>query len=210
MPTVTIGSNSVDVDGWEDTTTYNLGPAVNYNTSQIVIEGSAGNRVAFVRATGLSTIPSSAIVSDASLHFYKTNSFGGSTQTINVYRMLKPWGESTATYNTYNGVDAWFTAGALGPGSDYASTLSATATASAANDVWMTFTGAQLIADVQGMVDESYDNDGWILRQTAGSQITFPSENTGADGFRPYLTVTYSLAGTIAPKVARFLTMLNN
>ncbi len=63
-------------------------------------------------------------------------------------------------------------------------------------------TGAGLVADIQGFVDGSLSNYGWVLRRTDGSADStahvFHSASSGSSGERPYLSVTYTTSATAA------------
>jgi len=133
-----------------------------------------------------------------------------------VRRLLRDWAVGTgsgnpATWDTpdsscwtyYGGADQtanpWSTAGAYSNAEDRSDTLSATKSLPAATG-WFTISSSdascsQMVADVQGWIDGTFDNYGWIVFQYDASSTTSDwwvvNLSQKVDGTRPYLSVTY-------------------
>lgn len=153
----------------------------------------------------LSAIPAGASVTNASLTLRRTN--GGSDLTC-LHRLVSDWGEAGSTgtgtgggqpgaaqsgdatwqYTFFNN-QSWSTLGG-----DYDNISSACAAAAATT----TYTSIDLIDDVQGWVDNSGTNFGWILigdELSIGSAVGFGSREDASA--TPQLSVTY----TVTPRV---------
>lgn len=167
-----------------DTPTTNNGSGTSLNTS------SGSDETPLLRFTGLSNIPASATVTAVTLRLYLTGEvFSGNTT---FYRMLRNWVEAQTTYNVYSTGNNWSSAGALGSGTDRASSSSATLAHNAATG-YTEYSNAALVTDVQNWVNGANPNYGWQLRDSASYMFFASSE--GTNGQRPELVVTYTEAG---------------
>jgi hypothetical protein len=118
---------------------------------------------------------------------------------VNVYRVLKPWTESGATWNKYNSTTNWATSGCSAAGDDRASTPSCTSSiAVATTGFWSVGSSAGLIQDVTDWVNNTATNNGWLIQSTgeyAGvstvSRRDIASSNDTTQARRPKLTITY-------------------
>src|SRR5262245_36144961 len=162
----------------------------------------------------LSTVPAGSIVTDVSLSLHMSKTTSGA-QSVVAHRLLKDWGEGTsnaalggtgpgegdgiqaatndATWRfTFYNTQSWTT-----PGGDFDS--AASASTSVAGLGTYTWTGAGMVADVQGWLNSSGTNFGWVLIGNESASATakqFDSrENTTASN-RPVLTVTFSPPGS--------------
>lgn len=126
----------------------------------------AGTRNNGIRDRGLlrfdlsSLSPASVIVS-AQLHLTVTRIPSAPPQSaFHLHRLLKPWGQDATWANATAGIP-WAAPGGQG-GIDYSATTSAASIAtSAACDFGST---AQMLADVQGWVENPGANHGWMLK----------------------------------------------
>lgn len=132
----------------------------------------------------LSTIPAGAIIQSAQFSLYHAS---GSTDTASVFGMTRSWTEGTgaehsgATWNSYDGNNAWTTAGG-----DYDQT-SGVAITLPANNQWATWDLTTLTAAwVLGKVP----NYGIALTQITSGNNTFPSSDNATAANRPKLVVT--------------------
>lgn len=155
----------------------------------------------------LSGIPAGATITSASLRLSVERSRPG-IQPYSLHRLTASWGEGATTTTDPGGLgepastgDATWTARHFATsdwitsGGDYLSTASAAAMVDVAPST-ATLTGAGLIADIQGMVNGSATNHGWILiGNEAGvhNAKRFYSRE-GLAGMRPRLTVDYTPA----------------
>lgn len=135
---------------------------------------------------GLSHIPSSATVTQATLYAKQVQTYG-STRTIGVYRIIRSWNETETTWNNAASTTAWSTAGG-----DFVPTPTDTET--------LTWTGTlqwsswDVTSDVQAMVSGSTTNSGWLLKDTSEDTSEaywyFSSREGNAP---PYLYLEYTL-----------------
>jgi len=205
MSVTVIGDNSTGVDytGTDDTQIQSANPTIpGEGSSWEVTKYSSGVHIsALIRLTGLSNIPSNAIIDDVTLSIYLEDAVGAGPHTISAYRLFRAWNE-TATWEAFTngGGDIWGTNGALNTTTDRSSTVSGTTSVSTTPG-YFNITGAQLIADVQAIVNSTNTNEGWILERTDGADDTTYRQFTaseGTDGQRPKLTVTWHLPSVYA------------
>jgi hypothetical protein len=159
-------------------------------------------------AFDLSSIPSNATITGATLSMFLSQAQGGS-QAVSVSAVLQDWGEgasdagdpggggtqaatgdATWLYTFYN-TSSW-----NNPGGDFSATASATTTVNAANTTY-TWSGSGLVADVQTWVSSPASNFGWIIRGnevTAGMTQRFNSRQNSSN--QPRLTVVYQVPCT--------------
>jgi len=163
--------------------------------------GSGALRRAAI-AFDLSPIPSTATITSVALNLTQVKGNGG-PQPINLHRLTKNWGEgnstggpqgslaatndATWTFNFFN-TSSWTT-----PGGDFSPTISGTQSADFSGPVTFAST-PQMVADVQGWLNNPASNFGWILIGNESAQQT-AKEFSSRDNFsgQPTLTVTYSV-----------------
>lgn len=199
MPTIVISQNSgADYTGVTDTQIKESAPTTNYASSQYMEATSyaAGDETRSLIFVAAPSLGGPVTVSAATLSVRQETAETGA-RTIDLFALLR--GVAAATWNTYDGSNAWGTAGATG-GADYTATAldSKSVSASAGFKDW---TSAALIAYVQAQI-----NAGNPMRfMLARNPITSPPQDTtfnnfnqsdDADGVRPYLTITYTLDPT--------------
>jgi len=135
-----------------------------------------------------SDIPSGATFSQGDVALYTTAISGTNIGVMN--RMTRiTWTENGSTWDTYDGTNAWTTAGG-----DYTSTNAVTKTGISSNNTWYTWNASTLIQDC-------YDNQNkkvYVLIKTAenngGGWYQFASKEYTTDtSKRPKLTVTYTV-----------------
>jgi hypothetical protein len=167
--------------------------------------------------TGLVALPDSAITELAgqtilSVEFSLYEIARSGTTTIALHRLLRAWVEGTtaapggvgdpdAVHAVHDTVP-WTSHGAFGDGTDRVATASATdATFDATVNHAHSWSGAGLVADMQGMVDGTYANDGWGLYGD-GSYVQFAaSENTTAS-YRPKWVIEHTAPAGGCPRQA--------
>ena len=202
MPVVTIGGRAgLTYTGVEDTTLNEAAATTNYGSSDTLNAQSFDTRQhALIKFTGLSNITGPVTVDSVTLYIY---SEGGYDQyTISVRRVLQNWVEGQATWNIYSTGNNWNTAGGLGAASDRVSATSATFThTNASGD--KTASSAGMASDVEGWINGTLDNYGWMLSNDAsadGNYSTLGSDERATATERPYLSVDYTESGASAPK----------
>jgi hypothetical protein len=158
-------------------------------------------------AFDLSAIPSNATITDVSLSLFLSRPRGDATaETIDLFKVLKDWGEgnsnagtpggggapaqpgdATWLYNVFN-TSFWDT-----PGGDASSTVSASSDVSTNNRNYI-WSGSGMVADVQSWIANPASNFGWLIIGNEGNQQSaqrfHTSENTSN---KPQLTVTYNV-----------------
>ncbi|NUM55414.1 MAG: DNRLRE domain-containing protein [Candidatus Hydrogenedentes bacterium] len=169
------------------------------------------DRRALIRADP-AQIPPGAIVMDVQLRMVVESSGGNFGDVVfNLHRLTNDWGEGTAVGTFEGGLGAPPTDGDAtwesnhhnvslwgAEGGDFATTPSATQAAGQAGDV-VVWSDAGMIADVQGWVDGSLPNNGWVIvsaiEGTRQRVKKFHSSEAAAN--RPMLTITVDLAAAV-------------
>ena len=169
----------------------------------------------------ISSIPAGSTIYSVTASFYEdeaqAGNGGATTRTITMHRMLRNWVEAEATWNIYSTGNSWTTGGGRGDGTDRVGTASASVQSGvkAAND-HVDFTGAGLVADVQGWLDEDYNNYGWLLDCDSNfsgvseySNSRYRSSDHATAAQRPVLTVIYTEGGgaSIIPHAMHYARM---
>jgi len=172
------------------------------------LTGSGGSRRGLV-AFDLSAIPANATITDVSLSLFLSRPRADATaETIDLFKVLKDWGEGSSNagspggggapaqpgdatwlYNFFN-TSFWTSAGG-----DTAASVSAS-TAVSTNNRPYTWSGSGMVADVQSWVADPASNFGWMLAGNEGNQQSAQRFHTGENtSNKPQLTVTYTLSG---------------
>jgi hypothetical protein len=163
-----------------------------FGTFEINKYDPGDHKHALIRFDGLSNVPSTAIVSTATLYLYQDGN-SGSTHSISVRRMLQAWTEAGFTWNTYDGTNTWNTGGALGAGTDRVSTEETSASIDGVSG-YKAFVVTSLVQDI---VDGTIASDeGFHLERTdAGEDNAWKlfTSAEGTDGQRPELVVEYTI-----------------
>ncbi|MBW8333580.1 MAG: metallophosphoesterase, partial [Prolixibacteraceae bacterium] len=162
----------------------------------------------------LSGIPDDAVIQNASVSFYVTD---GSAKAFSIYNLRRAWGESAATWNTYNGTNNWGTSGAANTTSDRYNTNLWDASAGAFGTTGIsTFDlNTSGIEVIQEWVSTPVNNFGLTVQNYSGGSdqdywIVASKENTS--GYTPpTLNITYCLpASEIVATIATDQTICYN
>ncbi len=154
----------------------------------------------------VSSIPTAALVQSASLRVFSDQA-AGSAVDVSIHRLTATWGEGTSDAS---GTEASGTAATTNdatwlhrfysttfwatPGSDFVAAASATLSVPATSGVFQEWGGATVVGDVQGWIDGSSVNAGWLIRGDEASSTNtrrFASRETATAANRPALLVTY-------------------
>lgn len=190
-----------------DTFLLNATPTTNYGSNALLAIGDSTAAASAACESALkfdlSSIPATAVVTAVSLQLreyaaYDTASVG--EWDAEVWRVLKDWVGSEATWNIRQTGSSWATAGARALGKDAGEEPvdSIVLDGVAAND-FVEWTGQGLVDLVQGWVDGTYENYGVIITALdAESQGTTPlaanlfrSNDYSVSSHRPRLVVWY-------------------
>lgn len=179
-----------------DTMLKSENPTTNYGTGTS-LDGGAVPALVWTHSSCIkfdfSTIPSNATISSAILTLYKYD--GSTTNKIYVYRLLKNWTEAGATWNTYDGSNAWNISGARGSGTDYNSTLiggNSVLGANGSKNITLTASA------IQEMINGTMANYGFLINgENAGGGdpetiIYFASSAHATSSYRPKLVIEYT------------------
>ena len=171
--------------------------------------GGGARRRALVRFD-LGTIPAGATITSASLRMNVSKTTNGD-QTVNVRRVTADWGEGTSNANSNEGSGAASTTGDATwihrfkatsnwttPGGDMAGVVSAGNVVGGVGPY--TWSGTQMVADIQGWLTTPSTNFGWILvgdESTTNTSKRFDSRENPTSANRPQLTVNYTTATSV-------------
>ncbi len=153
-------------------------------------------------------IPSGATIQSVSLRMNMSRTRSSTVRTISLHRLLADWGEGTSDAGGGEGGGAPSTSGDATwihtffntafwatPGGNFVPTSSASiGVGSTGSYTWQST--SDLVADVQGWVDNPATNFGWILigdEETAATSKRFDSRQNAVTANRPLLTVTYEM-----------------
>lgn len=128
----------------------------------------------------VSSISSSYTILNATLTLFYTS--GSGPQNITLARSADNWTELGATWNTYNGVNAW----------------TGTAGGATTPNTTVAYAGGNLVFDAYSLVVDAIQNRSGILRCVvdgdsvdSGELIVFGSFDNGTSNLRPQLVVNY-------------------
>lgn len=108
-----------DESASDDTYIASNANTTNYGSSGILAFGNYGSGLNWrtLFKPSLALIPNGAKILSVTLYLYQ-NTSNHASGTGYIYRMIRSWGEMTATWNTYDGTHSWGTAGADNTSSD--------------------------------------------------------------------------------------------
>lgn len=184
-------------------------------------QGNAYRRRALVQFD-LSTLPAGATITGATLRIQITRAFGGAYD-FDVRRMLASWGEGNSNSGT-QGTGAPAQAGDVTwnyrffgdpssawntPGGDFDPAILATTPLAGGGSY--SFSGSALASCVQGWLNGTVENDGWVITAdqefltTTAKRIA--SRESGTTTSRPTLILQYTVPapGVLAPLAAGVL-----
>jgi spore coat protein A len=153
------------------------------------------------------SVPAGSTVTAVTLHLYmsRTSAEAGA-RSVTLRRALASWGEGTSNDNAQEGDGAAATTGDATwihrfyntqlwsvPGGDFSGAVSASTSVNAVGDY--TWSGAGLVADVQGWLDTPAGNFGWVVlgdESTLTTAKRFETRETSTVAQRPRLSVTFN------------------
>ena len=156
----------------------------------------------------LSSLPATAVVTDARLRLTMSFTQATGPQSVGVHRANASWGEgvsnasgnetggAASTTNDATWIHRFFNTVLWGAvGGDFAPTPSAALVVSTTNGTFE-WTSPGLIADVQAWVSSPASNRGWVIvgdESIGRTQRRFDSREVGTPATRPQLIVSYSI-----------------
>ena len=153
----------------------------------------------------LSSIPSNAVISDATLSLWVDGDLSSNARTAEMFRVRRNWVESQVTWNVWSTSNNWTTAGAGDTTNDIDSTVcgSCSFTASESAGTQKDFT--LVVAELTKLIDGTYNNYGWLFKMQTETndeyQMRSSSHATSAN--RPKLVINYTV-----PVGTKHLTLL--
>jgi RHS repeat-associated protein len=131
-------------------------------------------------------VPYDATVNDAKLGLYLSSDSSCTSVPVSVHEVTKPWGRTTATWNRYDGVNAWTTAGG-----DFNATTAVVPNVGCpvpADAAWYP------IRLMQGWVDGSIVHNGFLLKnqtEATANVLSFVSFESTDSAHWPVMIVNY-------------------
>ncbi len=165
----------------------------NYGTvSTLRLKSSAsGERNTLIR-WDISSLPSGALLETATLEF---NISAPQAGTAAIHQSKRNWTELGATFATYNGTDAWQTAGGTGVFDRGADLLGSFDTSiSGVVEAHLSAAGVAYVGD---WITTPSTNNGFILTTDGGSTMTFASSEASTETQHPKLTIGYYVPPTL-------------
>jgi len=192
-----------------DTFMNNIDSDTNYATSTIVVgaapAGYTGRGlIKFDFTKGTNPIPAYSQILSATLYITPSVDSSGNTRVMSVYRVLRAWTEAGATWNKYDGVNAWGTAGCANTTTDRESTAIGTATILANQTIGVAVPITLTASKVQEWLNGGLTNNGMLLQVATESsdQFRYQSSDTGSETTRPKIIINF-IPHTF-PKVIEF------
>ncbi len=182
----TVYSEPDTADGWYDTSNGSNTQVLDSVLKQGAHGVGAANLMSVLRFD-MATIPPAAKVVDAKLNAWLDNCFpgvcdGGNWGTMRLRRLTVGWNAATQWSTISGGIDATSLATV-----DYASGVTPTIG-------WQTWTAGPLTTAIQGMVNGSITNNGFILDKSAGNPnngFALRSSRWSDPSYAPYLDVRF-------------------
>lgn len=186
-----------------DTRISSSSPTSNFETNVNLGVGEVTSGAQTLRtliAFDLSSIPTNATVTSATLTIWIESDGSDNARTLRAFRLKRAWVESQATWNVYATGSSWGTAGA-GNSTDAETTDVGSAAITSSQAAGDPIDIALDVTSVQEMVTGTFANHGWLLKVDTESddQYTYRSSNSAASAERPKLVIEYTLPDPVDP-----------
>lgn len=152
--------------------------------------------IKFDLSKGTNPPPANAIVKSANLYIYVFQY--NTSQTWYLYKILRDWVELQATWNVWKTGSNWTTGGCASIGNDRENTVlgSASITSTGTKTIAINASG---LAVIQGWIDGSIANYGWLLKDAAETGINrYYTSDHATESYRPKLEIEYVLPRGVA------------
>jgi len=192
------GHSGTVYTGVTDTHMQQINPTANYhtNTSASTTSWDVGDDTrAIVKFGGLSNITGPVVVSSASI--FLRFSPATASQVFAIHRIKLAVDTSQASWNNRLTATPWPVGGAFDSAS--IDTTPAASVTGIATNTWAEFTGAGVVSMVEGWINGTLPNEGFLIKRNPESHdavpTAFSSSENGTTAFRPYLVVTFEAGG---------------
>jgi hypothetical protein len=135
-----------------------------YNDTSLLNVG-ANNDIKTLLRFNMASLPTGAVVDEATLELYYTSKNNGNTLTLGAHRVLAEWTDSEVNRVQRKAGSNWTAAG-MASGSDYAAAPEATAALASSGNEWVRL---NVTAAAQAWVANPASNHGLVLLQEAAS-----------------------------------------
>gem|GEM_PF-3121317 len=194
-----------------DTYLLNTSPTTNNGTAVTMWVGESNNATNKVARSlikfDLSSIPSNATITSATLSLWTDADFSDNDRTIRVYRLKVPFNETQATWNEASTGVSWQGAGASGANdresTDIGSVLIA---ANEAIDVEKQISLTP--AKIQELINGTFTNNGFIIIADTelNDRFNYKTSDASASTKRPKLVIEYTTGPTSTPTATSAVT----
>ncbi len=207
--TVSFQQGTAGYDGARDTHLYQYSPTYNYGVSTpLLIDSDEPSQqdnydVSALLYWDISSIPAGSTISSASITVNVEN-VTDATPGFNLYAMLQGWTEGTgngsatgngATWNTYDGTNAW-PGGAGGAGASDRGTTALANLAPTSTGSYQVTLNASALAVLEGWVNTPAGNNGFMIHAgTEDNGMDISSREAVTITARPKLTIDYCAGG---------------
>ncbi|MCX7671674.1 MAG: DNRLRE domain-containing protein, partial [Anaerolineae bacterium] len=160
---------------------------------ELRVKGEANKLKRALLRFDLSSLPSDAIISSATLSLFVKAASGGAL-TINARRVTQSWNETEVTWKARDKAAGllWTT-----QGGDYDATVAASTVVDDTKNVWRSWNITSLVS---GWVSAPATNYGLILEaSSSNAEKVFKSSDDGTTSQRPKLEVCFSAGLTLTP-----------
>lgn len=173
----------------------------NYGSLNVMVVGETVTDTTNYQSIGiikfdLSSIPSTAIVTSASLYLTHVSKDASQTRTMYVLRCLRDWTEAGVTWNKYDGVNNWGTSGGLNTSTDIdvVNVWGSRSISSSEADGEKEWTLS--ITEMQKFINGTYSNYGWFLTYNMtqfNDYHQWASSDHATSSYRPRLVIEYTI-----------------
>ena len=158
---------------------------------ELRVKGEANKLKRSLLRFDLSSLPSDAIVSSATLSLFVKAASGGAL-TVNAHSVTKAWNEAEVTWKVSDKSVNW-----TAQGGDYDAAVAASTVVDDTKNVWRTWSIGSLVS---GWRTDPATNLGLILAATSSNaEKVFKSSDDGTVNQRPKLEVCFSAGLTLTP-----------
>jgi len=194
-------SNQPDAASGVDTYLLNTSPTTNNGTAVVMWVGEGNNATDKVARSlikfDLSSIPSNATITSATLSLWTDADFSDNTRMINVYRLKVPFNETQATWNEASTGVSWQSPGASGA-NDRESTAIGAVQILANEPIDIEKQISLSPAQIQEMVNGTFTNNGFIIiaDTETDDRFNYRTSDASAGTKRPKLVIEYTTSSS--------------